>query len=66
MSLLGHSAAAAVQARRLRRVVHRNHTVQDGLEYVANWNSGQLLLSQDLAESIAAAAQKRRPAFAKL
>ncbi|KAF3635559.1 putative delta(3,5)-Delta(2,4)-dienoyl-CoA isomerase, mitochondrial-like isoform X2 [Capsicum annuum] len=43
----------------------RDLTVEQGLDYVATWNSG-VLLSDDLKEAISAHSQKRKPKFAKL
>ena len=43
----------------------RDLTVDQGLDYVATWNSG-MLFSDDLAEAISAQIQKRKPVFAKL
>ncbi|CAN4124166.1 unnamed protein product [Withania somnifera] len=43
----------------------RDLTVEQGLDYVATWNSG-VLLSDDLKEAISAQSQKRKPKFAKL
>ncbi|KAA8530030.1 hypothetical protein F0562_034564 [Nyssa sinensis] len=43
----------------------RDLTVDQGLDYVATWNSA-VLLSDDLVEAISANAQKRKPFFAKL
>ncbi|KAJ8547746.1 hypothetical protein K7X08_011332 [Anisodus acutangulus] len=43
----------------------RDLTVEQGLDYVATWNSGALL-SDDLKEAISAYSQKRKPKFAKL
>ncbi|PHT68580.1 hypothetical protein T459_28067 [Capsicum annuum] len=43
----------------------RDLTVEQGLDYVATWNSGALL-SDDLKEAISAHSQKRKPEFAKL
>lgn len=40
----------------------RDHSVADGLNYVATWNAA-MLLSRDLAEAGAAAAEKRPPEF---
>lgn len=40
----------------------RDHTVADGLNYVATWNSA-MLLSGDLDESIAAARARRAPLY---
>jgi enoyl-CoA hydratase len=43
----------------------RDHTVQDGLDYIAAWQSG-MFLSADLMETMQAKAQKREPTFADL
>lgn len=43
----------------------RDHSVADGLEYVATWNAG-MLHSADFAEVFAALKEKRKPIFAKL
>jgi hypothetical protein len=40
----------------------RDHNVADGLEYVAAWNSAQLV-SADYAEVFQAMKAKRRPVF---
>ena len=46
--------------------VCRDHSVQDGLDYVATWNSAMLPQSADLGEVFAAKAEGRKPAFSKL
>ncbi|KAK9117627.1 hypothetical protein Sjap_016574 [Stephania japonica] len=43
----------------------RDMNVEQGLDYVATWNSA-MLLSDDLTETVAAQVQKRKPVFAKL
>lgn len=43
----------------------RELTVEQGLDYVATWNSG-MLLSDDLKEAMSSNIQKRKPVFAKL
>ncbi|CAN6548639.1 unnamed protein product [Malus baccata var. baccata] len=43
----------------------RQLNVEQGLDYVATWNSA-MLLSDDLTEAVTAIAQKRKPVFAKL
>ncbi|KAE9454810.1 hypothetical protein C3L33_13321, partial [Rhododendron williamsianum] len=43
----------------------RDLTVNQGLDYIATWNSG-MLLSDDLVEATAAQSQKRAPSFSKL
>jgi enoyl-CoA hydratase len=40
----------------------RDHSVSEGLGYVANRNAG-MLLSDDLAESVAAFMEKREPKY---
>ena len=40
----------------------RDHTVADGLNYVATWNAA-MLLSADLDEALAAMRNKRQPKF---
>jgi enoyl-CoA hydratase/carnithine racemase len=40
----------------------RDHTVADGLNYVATWNAA-MLLSNDLTESMMAHMGKRKPEF---
>lgn len=49
-----------------KALVHaRDHTVQQGLDYMQLLN-GSMLQSKDLADSITAAMSKQRPKFAKL
>nr|GEZ46285.1 delta(3,5)-delta(2,4)-dienoyl-CoA isomerase, peroxisomal [Tanacetum cinerariifolium] len=43
----------------------RDMSMQQGLDYVATWNSS-MLLSDDLKEVISAQKQKRKPSFSKL
>lgn len=43
----------------------RELSLEQGLDYVATWNSS-MLLSDDLTEAISAHIQKRKPVFAKL
>ena len=40
--------------------------MEEGLEYVATWNAGMLAQSGELAEALAARAQRRTPLYAKL
>ena len=40
----------------------RDHSVADGLNYIATWNAA-MLLSKDLLEAGAAGMQKREPVF---
>jgi len=41
----------------------RDHSVEDGLEYVATWQAG-MFFGGDMAEAFAAKAEKRKPVFA--
>ena len=41
----------------------RDHTVAEGLEFVAGWNAA-MLISEDLREAVSAYLQKRKPTFA--
>ncbi|CAN1137212.1 Delta(3,5)-Delta(2,4)-dienoyl-CoA isomerase, peroxisomal [Linum perenne] len=43
----------------------RDMSVDQGLDYVATWNSA-MLMSDDLMEAVSAQIQKRKPVFAKL
>ena len=40
----------------------RDHSVADGLNYIATWNAA-MLLSSDLPEALAAARERRKPQF---
>jgi len=40
----------------------RDHSVADGLNYIATWNAA-MLMSEDLTEAMAAARAKREPKF---
>jgi enoyl-CoA hydratase len=40
----------------------RDHTVADGLNYIATWNAA-MLMSKDLTEAMTANATKRKPSF---
>jgi enoyl-CoA hydratase/carnithine racemase len=40
----------------------RDHSVADGLNYIANWNAA-MLLSNDLEEAFEATMEKRPPTF---
>ena len=43
----------------------RDHSVADGLDYIATWNGG-MLRAEDLMETIQARAQKRAAVFKDL
>ena len=50
------------QATSLLVLRRRDHSIADGLDYVAAWNSAQLV-SADYVEVFEAMRQKRRPIF---
>lgn len=58
------AAKSPLTVRGIKQVLNygRDHSVTDGLEYVATWNAA-LLLSDDTREAITAAMQKRLPQF---
>jgi enoyl-CoA hydratase len=59
------AAKSPLATRGLKEVMNfsRDHSVADGLNFVATWNAA-LLLSGDLAESMQAMREKRAPRFA--
>ena len=59
------AAKSPLATRGLKEVMNfsRDHSVADGLNFVATWNAA-MLLSADLNESIAAQQEKRAPKFA--
>jgi len=59
------AAKSPLATRGLKEVMNfsRDHSVADGLNFVATWNSA-LLLSGDLAESMQAMREKRAPRYA--
>ena len=59
------AAKSPLATRGLKEVMNysRDHSVADGLNFVATWNAA-MLLSADLNESIAAQQEKRAPRFA--
>ncbi len=59
------AAKSPLATRGLKEVMNysREHSIADGLNYVATWNAAQLL-SGDLGECIAAQREKRPPNFA--
>lgn len=58
------AAKSPLATRGLKEVMNysRDHSVADGLDFVATWNAG-VLLSGDLNEAIAAQREKRAPNF---
>lgn len=59
------AAKSPLATRGLKEVMNysRDHSVADGLNYVATWNAA-MLLSADLGEAMAARREKRQPEFA--
>ncbi|PKA55265.1 1,4-Dihydroxy-2-naphthoyl-CoA synthase, peroxisomal [Apostasia shenzhenica] len=62
---LAAKSAVAVMGTKAVMLRSRDQTVEDGLDYVATWNSA-MLMSRDLQEAVAAQMQKRKPNFSKL
>ncbi|GAB3378311.1 crotonase/enoyl-CoA hydratase family protein [Lysobacter fragariae] len=60
--IIAAKSPLAVRGSKEMLVHARDHSVAEGLNYVATWNAG-MLLSSDLDEVIAAAMQKRKPDF---
>ena len=58
------AAKSPLTVRGIKQILNygRDHSLADGLDYVATWNSA-MLLSDDTREAIAAAMQKRPPRF---
>ncbi len=58
------AAKSPLTVRGIKQVLNhgRDHSVADGLDYVATWNAA-MLLSEDTREAIAAAMRKRQPRF---
>ncbi|CAL5418695.1 unnamed protein product [Camellia sinensis] len=62
---IGAKSPLAVTGTKAVLLRSRDLTLDQGLDYVATWNSG-MLLSDDLVEAISSYSQKRRPSFSKL
>uniref|UniRef100_T1JKI9 Delta(3,5)-Delta(2,4)-dienoyl-CoA isomerase, mitochondrial n=1 Tax=Strigamia maritima TaxID=126957 RepID=T1JKI9_STRMM len=64
--LIASKSPVAVQGTKIHLNYSRDHTVQEGLDYMANWNMTHLL-SEDLMKAAMAAATKANdpPIFAK-
>lgn len=65
MSEIAAKSPLAVTGTKAVLLRSRDLTVDQGLDYIATWNSG-MLLSDDLVEAKAAQSQKRAPSFSKL
>ena len=60
------AAKSPLATRGLKEVMNnfsRDHSIVDGLNFVATWNAA-MLLSDDLSEAITAQREKRTPNFA--
>merc|ERR1711894_536385 len=55
----------AVQGSKANLIYSRDHTVAEGLDYVATWNMA-MLQSEDLPKAAIASMQKEKPTFSKL
>ncbi|KAG0495644.1 hypothetical protein HPP92_000335 [Vanilla planifolia] len=62
---LAEKSAVAVIGTKAVLLRSRDQTVEDGLDYVATWNSA-MLMSRDLVEAVAAQMEKRKPNFSKM
>lgn len=62
---IGAKSPLAVRGTKAVLLRSREVSVDQGLDYVATWNSA-MLLSEDLTEAVAAQIRKRKPVFAKL
>ena len=60
----GIAAKSPLTVRGVKQVLNysRDHSVADGLDYVATWNAA-MLLSDDTREAVAATLAKRHPRF---
>lgn len=64
-TLIASKSPIAVQSSKINLIYARDHSVRDGLDYVATWNQ-VMLQSEDVLASIAGAIQKTTPTFSKL
>ena len=63
-SIAGHSPLAMAGTKEMLNY-GRDHSVADGLNYVATWNAA-MLVGEDMAEAMRAGREKRPPRFADL
>lgn len=63
--LIAAKSPIAVAGTKRHLVFSRDHTVQQGLEYVATWNAA-MLQSHDLVDAMQASVTKKPPIFSKL
>lgn len=62
--IAGHSPLAVAGTKEMLNFT-RDHSVADGLNYIATWNAG-MLMGNDMPEALAARMQKRRPEYEAL
>lgn len=62
---IGSKSPLAVTGTKAVLLRSRELNVEQGLDYVATWNSS-MLLSDDLTEAVSAQIKKKKPVFAKL
>lgn len=64
-NLIASKSPVAVVGTKHNLIYARDHSVEEGLEYIATWNMA-MLQSKDLTESVQAAMEKRKPIYSKL
>lgn len=64
-ALIASKSPLAVAGTKRNLLFARDHTVQDGLEYVATWNAA-MLQSSDVMSAIMASMKKQKPIFSSL
>merc|ERR1711894_858417 len=62
---ISSKSPVAVQGTKVNLVYSRDHSVREGLEYVAQWNMS-MLQSEDLIKAAMASMQKQKAKFSKL
>lgn len=65
MTGIGGKSPLAVTGTKAVLLRSRDLSLEQGLDYVATWNSS-MLISDDLTQAISAQIHKRKPVFAKL
>ena len=63
--VIASKSPIAMQASKVNINYSRDHSVREGLEYIAAWNMS-MLQSEDLIKSVMAAVSKEKPIFSKL
>lgn len=62
---IASKSPVAVQGTKINLNYSRDHSVEDGLDYVLTWNTA-MLQGEDLIKAATAAMQKEKPTFSKL